>query len=77
MEPGVARGCFQTRPKIIIKRLPLHAWNEEGFHQLLGDVCIFDRMEEATFSQEDTYLFACWAWMFTSVSKNEYLLIIS
>ncbi|KAK3130567.1 hypothetical protein QOZ80_6BG0495200 [Eleusine coracana subsp. coracana] len=51
------------RVKIIIERLPLHAWSEEAFRQILGDICIFDRMQEASFTQTATDLFECWAWM--------------
>ncbi|TVU45689.1 hypothetical protein EJB05_05185, partial [Eragrostis curvula] len=49
--------------KLYIENLPMHAWSEEGFKQLLGDVCVFDRMDVDTFSQENTEIFACLAWM--------------
>jgi hypothetical protein len=49
--------------KICIERLPLHAWSAEGIKQVLGDVCIFDHMEEATLRQENTTIFSFFGWM--------------
>ncbi|TVU04910.1 hypothetical protein EJB05_48054, partial [Eragrostis curvula] len=51
------------RVKIVIEHLPLHAWNEDAFRQLLGDICLFDRMDDSTHTQEVTDLFSCFAWM--------------
>lgn len=48
---------------MFIENLPLQAWSEEGFRQLLGDVCLFDRMEERSFTQEETRFLEVWAWM--------------
>jgi hypothetical protein len=51
------------RAKICVKRLPLHAWSMEGVHQLLDDTCIFDHMEQESFTQECTEVFSFFAWM--------------
>jgi hypothetical protein len=50
--------------KICIERPPLHAWNEEGVKQQLGDMCVFDHMESESFTQESTEVFSFYAWMF-------------
>ncbi|KAF0895805.1 hypothetical protein E2562_016538 [Oryza meyeriana var. granulata] len=51
------------RVHICIERLPLQAWTKEAVQRILGDICIFDRMEEDTRSRADTAAFACWVWM--------------
>lgn len=54
------------RCKLVIDNFLLHAWSEEGFRQLLGDLCLFHRMEEQSFTQEETRFFEVWAWMWNS-----------
>ncbi|CAN6198765.1 unnamed protein product [Urochloa humidicola] len=49
--------------KIIIERLPLHAWCEDGVRQVLGDLCAFDYIEPVSFTQENTERLECWVWM--------------
>jgi hypothetical protein len=49
--------------KICIERLPLHAWSTEGVKQALGDVCMFNYMEDVTFRRESTELFYFFVWM--------------
>lgn len=50
--------------KIFIEHLPLHAWNMEGVKQALGDVCIFDHMDDETYTHENTDVFGCYVSMF-------------
>jgi hypothetical protein len=47
--------------KIYVERLPLHAWSAEGVHKLLGDTCVFDHMEQESFTQECTKDFSFFA----------------
>jgi hypothetical protein len=49
--------------KICIEHMPLHAWSAEGVKLVLGDVCIFDYMEDAAFWRENTEIFYFFAWM--------------
>jgi hypothetical protein len=48
--------------KICVEHLPTHVWMAEGVKRVLGDVCIFDHMEAATFIQECTEIFS-FAWL--------------
>jgi hypothetical protein len=48
---------------ICIERLPIHAWSEETIKQILGDICIFDHMEESTFQQDKSEIFSFSSWM--------------
>jgi hypothetical protein len=49
--------------RVAIENLPIHAWNAQVARQILGDDCLFDRIETATFRQESTDIFFYWAWM--------------
>jgi hypothetical protein len=49
--------------KICIERLPLHAWSADGVKQVLGDVVVFDHMEDSSFHQDNTEFFSFHAWM--------------
>lgn len=49
--------------KIVIERLPLYAWSEDGVRQAIGDVCSFDYIEPISFTQENTEALQCWVWM--------------
>lgn len=54
---------------------PLEAWNEDGIKLILGDVCIFDRLDSHTASREtrDTSQFlTCWVWMDALPKAMEY-----
>jgi hypothetical protein len=51
------------RVRVSIENLPIHAWNAQVARQILGDDCLFDRLDSATFRQEATDIFFCWAWM--------------
>ncbi|KAK3132053.1 hypothetical protein QOZ80_6AG0515120 [Eleusine coracana subsp. coracana] len=61
---------FVTRPsnwfyhvKIFVENLPMHAWPEEGVMKVLGHLCVFDRTDTTTFTQDNTEIFGFWAWM--------------
>jgi hypothetical protein len=43
--------------------MPHHAWSVEGVRQGLGNTCVFDHMEDATFRQDDAGMFSFHAWM--------------
>jgi hypothetical protein len=49
--------------RITIEWLPHHAWSAEGVRQVLGDICVFDHMEDASFQQGGTSWFSFQAWM--------------
>ncbi|CAO2039669.1 unnamed protein product [Urochloa humidicola] len=49
--------------KVVIERLPLYAWCEDGVRQALGDFCSFDYIEHISFTQENTERLSCWVWM--------------
>lgn len=51
------------RVRVAIENLPVHAWNPQVARRVLGDDCLFDKIEYATFRQEATDIFFCWAWM--------------
>jgi hypothetical protein len=42
---------------VAIENLQIHAWNAQVARQILGDDCLFDRIETATFRQESTDIF--------------------
>jgi hypothetical protein len=46
--------------RVAIENLPSHAWNPQVAQQVLGDDCLFDRIETTTFRQESTNIFFCW-----------------
>jgi hypothetical protein len=45
--------------RVAIENLLIHAWNAQMARQVLGDDCLFDRIETAMFRQEDTDMFFC------------------
>jgi hypothetical protein len=50
------------RVRVAIENLSVHAWNAQIARGVLGDDCLFDKIEYATFRQEATDIFFCWAW---------------
>jgi len=54
--------------KVTMENVPLEEWNEDGVKLILGDACIFDRLDSHSASREtrDTSQFlTCWVWMET------------
>lgn len=49
--------------RVAMENVPLEAWNEEGVKLVLGDTCIFDRLDSRTLAREETDLLTCWIWM--------------
>jgi hypothetical protein len=49
--------------QVAIDNLPVHAWNAQVVRTVLGDDCLFDKIELATSRQDATDIFFCWAWM--------------
>jgi hypothetical protein len=49
--------------RMAIENLPSHAWNLLALNEVLGDVCIFDKIDRATFRQQASDILYCWAWM--------------
>jgi hypothetical protein len=49
--------------KVAMENVPREAWNEEGVKLILGDHCIFDRIEGGPVAREDSDLLVCWVWM--------------
>lgn len=49
--------------RMAIENLPRHAWNLDALQETLGEVCLFDKIDRATFHQQDTDILYCWAWM--------------
>ena len=44
---------------VAIENLPIHAWNSQVARSVLGDDCLIDKIENATFRQEATNIFFC------------------
>jgi hypothetical protein len=46
-----------------MENVPREAWNAEGVKLILGDPCIFDRIDSGPVAREDSDLLTCWVWM--------------
>lgn len=49
-----------------MENVPLEAWNEDGVKLILGDKCIFDRLDSHSASRESrdsSQFLTCWVWM--------------
>jgi hypothetical protein len=46
-----------------MENVPREAWNAEGMKLILGDPCIFDRIDSGPVAREDSDLLTCWVWM--------------
>jgi len=49
--------------RMAIESLPRHAWNLAALGEMLGEVCLYDKIDHATFRQQDSDTLYCWAWM--------------
>lgn len=49
--------------QVAIENLPIHVWNPQMARTVLGDDCLFDRIETNTVRKESTDIFFCWVWM--------------
>jgi hypothetical protein len=49
--------------EVTMENVPLEAWNEDGVKLILGDVCIFDKLDSRTLARESSDLLTCWVWM--------------
>jgi len=49
--------------RVAIENLPSHAWNLEALKEVLGEVCLIDKIDRATFRQQASDIIYCWAWM--------------
>lgn len=47
------------RVRVAIENLPVHAWNPQVASSVLGDECLFDKIDLTTFRQEATDIFFC------------------
>lgn len=45
--------------RIAIENLPGHAWSLDVLKELLGEVCLFDKSDHATYSQQDSDTLFC------------------
>ncbi|CAD6205348.1 unnamed protein product [Miscanthus lutarioriparius] len=63
------RGATETtwwyHVKVTMENVLLEAWNEDGVKLILGDACIFDRLDSHSASREsrDSQFLTCWVWM--------------
>ncbi|CAD6268370.1 unnamed protein product [Miscanthus lutarioriparius] len=46
-----------------IENLPRDVWNLDVVQSLLGEVCVFDKIDRASFRQHSSEILYCWAWM--------------
>jgi hypothetical protein len=49
--------------RMAIENLPVHAWNLEVLKEALGEFCLFDKIDRATYRQQASDTLYCWAWM--------------
>jgi len=49
--------------RMAIENLPSHAWNLDVLKEMLGEVCLFDKIDRATYRQQASDILYCWAWM--------------
>jgi len=49
--------------RMAIEGLPSHAWNLETLKEVLGEACLLDKIDRATFRQQASDMLYCWAWM--------------
>jgi hypothetical protein len=63
LESYTCKASWNYHARICIERLPSHAWSAEGIKQILGDICVFDHMEESTFQQDNMKILSFFAWM--------------
>jgi len=47
--------------RMVIESLPRHAWNLAALGEMLGEVCLFDKIDRAMFRQQDSDMLYCWA----------------
>jgi hypothetical protein len=63
LESYTRKESWNYHAKICVERHPSHAWSMEGIKQILGDICVFDHMEEPTFQQDNIEIFSFFAWI--------------
>ena len=54
--------------KVTLENVPLEAWNEDGVKVILGDACIFDKLDSHMTSREireSSQFLTCLVWMET------------
>lgn len=47
--------------RIAIENLLAHAWNLDGLTKVIGDVCLLDKIDRATYRQQSSDIIYCWA----------------
>lgn len=56
---GTTKTTWWFHVKVAMETVPLEAWNEEGVNLILGNECIFDRLDSHTTSRELSQLLGC------------------
>ncbi|KAF0926028.1 hypothetical protein E2562_020710 [Oryza meyeriana var. granulata] len=51
------------RVRLYLEGVLQYAWNKDALDQILGDICLFDRIEEEMVQCQNTAIFVCWMWM--------------